>query len=129
MKTSITDRIFEVLKQTEVKDSQLSRTLGVSRTTISEWRMGKLEPSARLILKFLFHSPEVDANWLIRGTGQNENQRQKLVISGKNQNTNQAGGNISTTIDNNHLLTENKYLKEIISEKDKQIKLLEQLIK
>jgi transcriptional regulator with XRE-family HTH domain len=123
MKLSVIDRIFEVLKQNEVKDAQLSRTLGVSRTTISEWRNGKNSPSPKLILKFLFHFPEVDANWLIRGKPAEKSGQTATV----NYNV-QAGTSAMVNEHQNELKTENSHLKQLLKEKEEQIKLLKQLL-
>lgn len=124
MELSVIDRIFEILKQNDVKDAQLSRTLGVSRTTISEWRNGKNNPSPKLILKFLFHFPEIDANWLIRGQALS---KAGQTITG-NSNI-QAGGMASVSEPQAVFKTENTHLKQLLIEKEEQIKLLKELLK
>jgi transcriptional regulator with XRE-family HTH domain len=122
MENSITDRIFKILKDNDIKDSQLSRTLGVTRNSISEWRNGKTLPSPKQILKFLFHFPEVDANWLIRGTAIKPGEGQ--IITG-NYNK-QAGLNMVNDV--SFWEERCNHLNEIILEKEKQIKLFEKLL-
>ena len=124
MKNSITDRIFELIKENDLSGAQLARTLGISRTVVSEWKNGRSEPSPKIILKILFHFPEIDANWLVRGITLQNNNTQTAT---GNYNV-QAGGHANVN-EPSHLITENKHLKQIITEKEKQIELLKELLK
>jgi hypothetical protein len=124
MEKTITDRIFTMLHDNHLTNTELSRILGVQKTNISEWKTGKSQPSARLILKLLFHFPEVDANWLIRG--------KPAEKSGQTATGNyniQAGTSAMVNEHQNELKTENTHLKQLLKEKEEQIILLKELLK
>jgi len=127
MNESITERIFEFIKKFDLTDAKLSRTLGVTPTTISEWRTGRNIPSPKIILKFLHHFPEVDANWLIRGKGIEPTAGQSVTGSA---NTVAQGGSkmMGNVFANAAADVEINYLKAIIKEKEEQITLLKTVL-
>jgi transcriptional regulator with XRE-family HTH domain len=122
----ITDRIFLYLENNNITQAELSRILGVKRPTVNEWQIGKSLPSPRLILKFIFHFDKVDANWLIRGKENNSESNTQIVTGNKNI---QSGGNTLVSDNQTAIAIENKHLKELINEKDEQIKFLRELLK
>ena len=123
MKTSITSRIFEFLERENIAQSQLARTVGITRANITEWKSGASQPSPKVILKILFHFPEIDANWLIRGST-------NININDSSQHQKTTGKQSSNTISNiSGGSTELEFLRETIKDKNEQITFLRDLLK
>lgn len=121
---NITSRIFDVIAQKRISQTDLAQALGITKNNISEWKSGNSAPSPKIILKLLFHFPDIDANWLIRGEVQ-QNTSQTQTIRGNYNH--QAGTHIITEPSVYEL--ENRHLKQIIAEKEEQIVLLKELLK
>ena len=119
MENSVTQRIFEVIETKRISSATVSQVLGITRANLTDWKMGRSEPSPKIIIKFLYHFPEVDANWLIRGT---VSEKPIQMITGSHNM--QAGLNIAKETSN-----EAEYLRAIISEKNEQILLIKEFLK
>ena len=65
---TISDRIFEKLKQLNMSQKQFSEETGISQSTISEWKSKGTNPTSEkimIICKVLDVTPE----WLLSGIG------------------------------------------------------------
>jgi len=127
MENSITVRIFEIIERLNLNQTKLSQVLGITKSNLSEWKTGRGEPSPKVILKFLYYFPEVDANWLIRGKGIEPAAGQSVTGSA---NTVAQGGSkmMGNVFANAAADVEINYLKAIIKEKEEQITLLKTVL-
>jgi putative transcriptional regulator len=50
-KTSLMNRIKEVLLEKHLKQIELSSTLGLAKSTVSQWVCGKTQPSLPMLFK------------------------------------------------------------------------------
>ena len=72
---TISDRIFEKLKERDMSQKEFSEATGISQSTISEWKSKRTNPTSEkimIICKVLEISPE----WLLSGadnTGERSN--------------------------------------------------------
>ena len=67
---TISDRIFEKLKELDMSQKEFSEATGISQSTISEWKSKGTNPTSEkimIICKVLDVSPE----WLLSGAGNN----------------------------------------------------------
>ena len=67
---TISDRIFEKLKEQDMSQKDFSEATGISQSTISEWKSKGTNPTSEkimIICKVLDVSPE----WLLSGVGNN----------------------------------------------------------
>lgn len=74
---TISDRIFEILKEKNISQKQFSEETGISQSTISEWKSKGTNPSSEkimIICKVLNVKPE----WLLSGVENTTNKRNKL---------------------------------------------------
>ena len=62
----ITSRIFSVLDQKNITQSELARTLGIRQSTISTWKQKFNEPEAEL-LEPISKALNISLEWLITG--------------------------------------------------------------
>ena len=62
-------RIKKWLDLNNQKASELANNIGVNRATISHILSGRNKPSIDFLEKLLNVYPEINANWLITGTG------------------------------------------------------------
>lgn len=62
----ITNRIFYLLDEKKISQSELARMLGIRQSTISGWRLKKNEPEAEL-LEPIAQALNVSLLWLITG--------------------------------------------------------------
>ena len=91
---TISDRVFEKLKQNKMSQKEFSEATGISQSTISEWKSKRTNPTSEkimIICKVLDVTPE----WLLSGI---ENTGESLAF---NQNPDV----IEETIPNGTLLT------------------------
>lgn len=70
----ITNRIFTLLEQKKISQSELSRKLNIKQSTISGWKQRKNEPEAEL-LEPISKALNVSLQWLITG---NESLHEKI---------------------------------------------------
>jgi transcriptional regulator with XRE-family HTH domain len=79
---TISDRIFEKLKQNKMTQKEFSEATGISQSTISEWKSKKTNPTSEkimIICKVLDVTPE----WLhsgIENTGERGNNSDWYII-------------------------------------------------
>ena len=67
---TISDRIFEKLKELDMSQKEFAESTGISQSTISEWKSKGTNPTSEkimIICKVLNVSPE----WLLSGVGNN----------------------------------------------------------
>lgn len=62
----ITSRIFNLLQEKKITQSELAKMIGTRQSTISGWRQNNNEPEAEL-LEPIAKSLNVSLNWLITG--------------------------------------------------------------
>lgn len=62
----ITKRIFLLLEQKKISQSELARTLGIRQSTISGWKQKFNEPEAEL-LEPIANALNISVEWLITG--------------------------------------------------------------
>lgn len=127
MKNSITERILQYIEANDLNFNTLATRIGITRNNFSLWKAGKSEPSPKVILKILWHFPEIDANWLIRGESRGTSQ----TVQGKNNINQQANGTGNSVINEAAAVYKNEVelLKEIIKSKNEQIELLKSILK
>lgn len=70
----ITNRIFTLLEQKKISQSELARIINIKQSTISGWKQRKNEPEAEL-LEPISKALNVSIQWLITG---NENLHEKI---------------------------------------------------
>jgi len=66
---SINDRIVQVLQVLDISQQELSRTIGVSKTTISKLTKSGGSIGNKVITGILDHYPQISAEYLCRGEG------------------------------------------------------------
>lgn len=74
---TISDRIFETLRQREMSQKVFSEKTGISQSTISEWKSKRTNPTSEkimIICKVLDVTPE----WLLSGAGNTGNRGNDL---------------------------------------------------
>ncbi len=63
---TISDRIFERLKQLSMTQKEFARKAGIQQSTISEWKKNKTNPSSDKILA-ICKALDVTPEWLLSG--------------------------------------------------------------
>ena len=63
---TISDRIFERLKQISMSQKEFSELAGIRQSTISEWKKNKTNPSSDKILA-ICKALDVSPEWLLSG--------------------------------------------------------------
>ena len=63
------ERIKKIIKQEGLNVNQFSTIIGVNRSTLSHILSGRNKPSVEVLQKILDHFPLLNANWLLRGSG------------------------------------------------------------
>lgn len=84
------DRIREILKKENLTSAQFADKIGVQRSSISHILSGRNKPGFDFIQKIMLHFPELDAEWLITGTGmiyKRKNRSDDLFETGKENKT------------------------------------------
>ena len=79
---TISDRIFEKLKQIKMSQKDFSEATGISQSTISEWKSQKTNPTSEKIL-IICNVLEVTPEWLLSGienTGERGNNSEWYII-------------------------------------------------
>ena len=82
---TISDRVFEKLKQNKMSQKEFSEATGISQSTISEWKSKRTNPTSEkimIICKVLDVTPE----WLLSGienTGERGNNSEWYIIDKK----------------------------------------------
>ncbi len=79
---TISDRIFEKLKQIEMSQKTFSEKTGISQSTISEWKSKKTNPTSEKIM-IICNVLSVNPEWLLSGienTGDRGNKSSWYVI-------------------------------------------------
>lgn len=132
MENNLTIKILDYIKHKNISNTDLARVLGIGKSNLTEWQSGTGKASPRLILKFLFHFDDIDANDFIRNkpfsmVQQNVKNKGYFTqqLDGKGNAVYNVGKSIGTP---SGAETEIKYLKEIIAGKDKHIALLEKML-
>lgn len=125
MKDAVIERLFEYLENKRVRDSELAEILGITRSNPGQWKRGVNAPTLKNFIAILDYFPDLNVEWLFRGDKQNKNNQ---IVTGNENTTAFAGNNISMESGSIYQ-TENKYLKQLLKEKDEQIKLLKDAIK
>ena len=74
---TISDRIFERIKQLSMTQKEFAKKAGIQQSTISEWKKNKTNPSSDKILA-ICKALDVSPKWLLSGVDPAENR-------GKNQ--------------------------------------------
>lgn len=74
---TISDRVFERLKQLSMTQKEFAKKAGIQQSTISEWKKNKTNPSSDKILA-ICKALDVTPEWLLSGVDPAENR-------GKNQ--------------------------------------------
>ncbi len=74
---TISDRIFERIKQLSMTQKEFAKKAGIRQSTISEWKKNKTNPSSDKILA-ICKALDVSPEWLLSGVDPAENR-------GKNQ--------------------------------------------
>ena len=79
---TISERIFERLKQIEMTQKEFSERTGILQSTISEWKKNKTNPSSDKIM-IICKVLDVSVEWLLSGTdpaeGREKNHRYYVV--------------------------------------------------
>lgn len=118
--------IINTMERRRIPQKELANILGLSKQTVSNYLTNKSKFTLHVLEDFL-SALGLPVSALVNDY---ENRfltgGQSLAVSGNENLTNLAGGNITTGSDK--LQTENTYLKQLIKEKDEQIKLLRELL-
>jgi transcriptional regulator with XRE-family HTH domain len=91
---TISDRIFERLKQLSMTQKEFAKKAGVQQSTISEWKKNKTNPSSDKILA-ICKALDVSPEWLLSG-----------VDPAQNRGKNQAYYTVDVNTDSGVLLAE-----------------------
>ncbi|MFZ4799428.1 MAG: helix-turn-helix domain-containing protein [Bacteroidia bacterium] len=78
MKTTVNERIKELIKHFEINDRQFALKTGIPNTTLSTYLKRGTDPGSNSISLILKAFPNVSAQWLLLGVGEmiNENEVQ-----------------------------------------------------
>lgn len=82
---TISERIFYLLGKCGKRSSDLARALGVRQTTVSEWKTGKREPSARHYEKIAEYF-DVSLDYLISGKSARDAPVQQIIGNNNSYN-------------------------------------------
>ncbi len=93
-KMTISDRIFERIKQLSMTQKEFARKAGIQQSTISEWKKNKTNPSSDKILA-ICKALDVSPEWLLSG-----------VDPAKSRDRNQVYYTIDLNTDSGILVTE-----------------------
>ncbi len=69
------DQIQEILRREELSSSQFADKIGVQRSSVSHVISGRNKPGFDFIQKILHAFPNLNADWLITGSGEMYKQR------------------------------------------------------
>lgn len=64
------DRIKKFMNNLNITAAELADSIGVQRSNISHVLNGRNNPSSAFLEKLLQHFPDLDARWLLTGTGE-----------------------------------------------------------
>jgi hypothetical protein len=120
MYDKIMARFFEYTYKKKCKDIELTTVLNGDRSYISHLKNSKKKLTLQKLILLSFHFTELDLNWLIRGKSL------KKAKQTTNYSLNVGAPDKVNDITATEL--ENSHLKELIKEKEEQIKLLKQLL-
>jgi len=122
MNQKIINRLFDYTHLKKVNDSELSEILESDRPYVSRIKSGKKRLTFEKfeLIYTTFH--DLDLNWLFRGKPL-ESETTDIVNAYFNSGTQTKNEVVQAT-----LQTENRYLKDLIKEKEKQIELLQRLV-
>lgn len=67
---TISDRIFDRLKELDMSQKEFSEATGISQSTISEWKSKKTNPTSEKIM-IICKVIDVTPEWLLSGAGNN----------------------------------------------------------
>ena len=84
------DRISTLIKTKKISASQFADEIGVQRSSVSHVLSGRNKPSLDFITKIIMTYPEVNADWLLTGTGnmlRNENEEEESASFPENAQT------------------------------------------
>jgi transcriptional regulator with XRE-family HTH domain len=126
MKREIITRLLLWASEKNMNASQFADKLGIARQSVSGWKRGEHAPTLDLLCEIFNIFPDLDANWLFgreAKTGATQNQD----VTGNKNYTSMAGKDMVN--EPSMLQQENKYLKQLIKEKDEQITLLKHVLK
>lgn len=91
---TISDRIFERIKQLSMTQKEFAKKAGIQQSTISEWKKNKTNPSSDKILA-ICKALDVSPEWLLSG-----------VDPAKNRGKNQSYYTVDLSTDSGILVTE-----------------------
>lgn len=76
--SEIVERILGLLKKDNMSAKELTTLLGVNRSTISEWKKGKIKPSIEHIIKIadIFH---VSTDYILTGVDRDMLKKESLI--------------------------------------------------
>ena len=69
MKSTVNERIKELIKTLKLSDRKFSELTGISNTTLSNYFKRGSEPGVNTIVLILTKYPDVSAEWLLLGKG------------------------------------------------------------
>lgn len=91
---TISDRIFERIKQLSMTQKEFAKKAGIQQSTISEWKKNKTNPSSDKILA-ICKALDVSPEWLLSG-----------IDPAKNRGKNQVYYTVDLSTDSGILITE-----------------------
>ena len=100
------DKIQHILNYYGYSSSQFANEIGIQRSAMSHILSGRNKPSLDFILKVLKRFPEINADWLLLGTGEmlrketvknDENMTETSNFNSFDENMNQEPENIEMT--------------------------------
>ena len=74
---TISDRIFERLKQIDMSQKDFSEKTGISQSTISEWKSKRTNPTSEKIM-IICKTLDVTPEWLLSGADNSGNRGNEL---------------------------------------------------
>lgn len=118
----IKQRVLDVIKERKISVNKLALSVGASQTTINDQVNGRSKLSAATLVALAAFSPDISAEWLLRGIGD------MLLASDQLQSNVEPNTTTRRKRDGNETETSADLYERIIEEKDARIKVQEDTI-
>jgi hypothetical protein len=66
---SLNERVFLIVKDLDISDSEFSKTIGFSKQVISQWKSLEIPISAKALVAIIQAYPQYNPHWIISGLG------------------------------------------------------------
>lgn len=127
MERDVIIRLFDYMESKGLTQQQFADIIGVSRGVVNNWKTGTAELNEKRLIDIVNKLHDIDANYLIRGIIRNSEDQSSE--NNKHYRLKAETGMFSLNEpDAEYYIMKCEMLEKLLLEKDKQIKLLENMI-